>query len=393
MTPTQARTATRWWGKRLCSTHQGRSARTRYEWDAGDGRGRDATADPIVRVTYDEPGLYRAFLAVFDDLGRRRVDTVNIRVTDPLVHSPRRSGSVAVWPEREEVAVVSPDSGELVVFRYASDRFALVQRIAVPADPRTVTVWDDAWAVVCQGGGAVARVRVDGTVETLGMGPARPFGAIAIDGEGLFVTLAATGEVARIESTAGGLTETARFAAGPDPRGIALLPDARIVVTRWRSPDEGGELRAMALDGTESETLVLAFDPQPSSDTESGGVPSYLEQALVSPTGRLLVVPSLQAAIGEGSFVSPRPLTHETTVRAAISFVELPDGTEAFTRRKLFDDRGFASAGVFSSRGDFLYLAMRGARSIERRDVLAGLAGRDHSGCGVCAAGARPEPR
>ena len=37
---------------------------------------------------------------------------------------------------------------------------------------------------------------------------------------------------------------------------------------------------------------------------------------------------------------------------------------------KLFEDRGFAAAGVFSSRGDLLYVAMRGSRTVERRDLL-----------------------
>jgi hypothetical protein len=84
------------------------------------------------------------------------------------------------------------------------------------------------------------------------------------------------------------------------------------------------------------------------------------------------VVPSLQAAIGEGLYRSPRPLTFETTVRAALSYLDPASGAEDFERRKLFDDRGLASAGAFSRRGDYLYLAMRGGRAIERIDVLTG---------------------
>ncbi|MCZ7679484.1 MAG: hypothetical protein M5U28_12265 [Sandaracinaceae bacterium] len=83
-------------------------------------------------------------------------------------------------------------------------------------------------------------------------------------------------------------------------------------------------------------------------------------------------MPSLQAAIGEGLFVSPRPLTFETTVRAALSYLDPASGAEDFARRKLFDNRGFAAAGVFSSHGDYLYLALRGSRGVERIDALTG---------------------
>jgi hypothetical protein len=157
-----------------------------------------------------------------------------------------------------------------------------------------------------------------------------------------------------------------------DARGVAALPDGRIAVTRWRSPDGGGEIAVFAPATSDIALWRLAVDERPGSDTESGGVPSYLEQLVVSPIGDLAVVPSLQAAIGEGLFRSPRPLTHETTVRAIVSFIDLASGVEDFDARKLFDDRGFASAATFSSRGDFAFIAMRGDRGVERFDVLTG---------------------
>ena len=43
------------------------------------------------------------------------------------------------------------------------------------------------------------------------------------------------------------------------------------------------------------------------SDTETGGVPSYLEQLLVSPTGFEAAVPSLQANFGQGRYLSCLP--------------------------------------------------------------------------------------
>lgn len=339
---------------------------SQYLWAFGDGRGWDAPrAEASAEVAYDEPGRHRAVLTVSDAAGRRRTASWLVTVTHPRVHTPRQSGSVAVDGEAGEVAVVSPDSDELAVFDYAGGELALVRRFATADEPRTVARWDDRWAVVCQAAGVV-QLFGDGDVEEIALPRAsRPFGAAANEGA-LVVSLQATGELARI--TPGGAVTIE--AAIEDARGVAILPDGRVAVSRWRSPDERAEIAV--LGGAAPERWTLAYDPQPGSDTESGGVPSYLAELLVSPTGRVAVVPSLQAAIGEGLFRGPRPLTFETTVRAALSYLDPVSGAEDFERRKLFDDRGLASAGAFSSRGDYLYLAMRGARAIERIDVLTG---------------------
>lgn len=336
-----------------------------YQWAFGDGRGWDAPrSEPRAEVRYDEPGRYRAVLTVSDAAGRRRTASWLVTVTHPIVHAPMQSSSVAIDPDASEVAVVSPDSDELSIFDV--DDLTLVARHSTCASPRTAARWRGAWAVVCQAADAVQVVEREGPGRTVALPRAsRPFGVVATR-DALYVSLQATGELARIDEA---LTVTIEPAI-EDARGVAILPDGRVAVTRWRSPDERAEVAI--LGGEERELWTLAFDPQPGSDTESGGVPSYLEQVAVSPTGRVAFVPSLQAAIGEGLTRSGRPLTFETTVRAVLSVIDPVSGEEDFDRRKLFDDRGFASAAAFTSRGDYLYVAMRGSRAVERIDVLTG---------------------
>lgn len=340
-----------------------------FEWALGDGRVLEPSAEPVARVRYEAPGRYRAVLTVRDAIGRRRTASWLVTVTEPLTHVPRQSGSVAVDPERSLVAVVSPDSDELAIFDFAASPPALVRRHATAREPRTVTTWNGRWAVVCQAAAVVQLFDADGEdppIEIAMPYASRPFGAAA-RGDVLFVALQATGELARIDAS----FAVTRRAAIEDARGVAVLPDGRVAVTRWRSPDEEAQIAVLDDAGTR-EVWTLAYDPQPGSDTESGGVPSYLDQLLVSPTGTLAVVPSLQAAIGEGLYRSSRPLTFQTTVRAALSYLDPRSGAEDFERRKLFDNRGFAAAGAFTSRGDYLYVAMRGSRAIERIDVLSG---------------------
>ena len=78
----------------------------------------------------------------------------------------------------------------------------------------------------------------------------------------------------------------------------------------------------------------------------------------------------------EGAYRSGDPLVHDTTIRAVVSQIDLSldvpgsPGLERFDARRQLDNRGFAAAGVFSSRGDYLFVATRGSRSVERIDFL-----------------------
>ncbi|HJL27138.1 MAG TPA: hypothetical protein RMH80_33275, partial [Polyangiaceae bacterium LLY-WYZ-15_(1-7)] len=251
---------------------------------------------------------------------------------------------------------------------------SVARRVDTPAGPRTVSVWEREgalWlAVPCQDAARLLLVEVDGEGRHELALPAasRPFGAVSL-GDALYVSLQATGELAEVRFEGGAPRVARRLPALPDARGVARTPDGRLAVTRWRSPDDAAEIALVDVATGAVERTSLAFDPQPSNDSESGGLPSYLEQVLFSPTGREAAVPSLQANIGEGTWRSERPLSFETSVRGVVSFLGA-DLEEDFEARKQFDNRGFAAAGVWSSRGDYLFLATRGHRSVERLDAF-----------------------
>jgi len=353
---------------------------TRYQWTFGDGTRWDAPRDtPIADVTYTRPGRFSAVVQVFDGTGRRRSDTAVITVTWPHDFVPSSSGTVTRVRDADRVAVVSSDSNELVLVDWdASAIFTVRARVATAVEPRNVLDAGDGWLVVpCDRGAAVSFIRGDGSgarVDVAMPRGSRPFAAARV-GERVYVTLNATGELAvlALDAAGGGPRLVTRIAAIADARGVAALRDGRLGVTRWRSPETGAELAIVDPSGARAtETITLAVDPQIASDTEIGGVPSYLQQLVVSPTGREAALPSLQTALLEGSYRSGRPLTFETTLRSVISYVDLLSGLERVDDRKQLDNRGFASAAAFTSRGDFLFVADRGARTVERIDALTG---------------------
>jgi PKD repeat protein len=350
-----------------------------YAWNAGDGGGTSEPGpDPTVSVTYDTPGRYPAVLTVYGEGGEQLSDQIVVTVTEVPSHAPVQSGSIVAIPGDEAVAVVSPDSDELVIIGRdeAGDGFSVRDRWDTCDGPRTVARVGDRFAVACPEAHAV---------QILGAAPpqtialprgTRPYGVIAT-GDTLWVSLPATGRLARIDASVEPPVIVAEHVAIDDARGVATLPDGRIAVSRWRSRDDVAELALVdpEADPTASpEIVTLAFDPKDASDTEAGGIPSYLDQILVSPIGREIAIPSLQANIGQGEYVDGNALTFETTLRGVVSYVDLGGAAplEVFEARKHFDNRGFMAAGVFSSRGDWLFVADRGSRAIVRVDRFTG---------------------
>ncbi len=350
-----------------------------YQWDFGNGeRWPEPRAEAAGTMTYAAPGRYHAVLTVFDGSGDRDSDEVTISVTWPPAFTPRQSGTIVALPGGG-AAVASTDANELVVLNLVSYPPPLwaVTRIPVCQGPATVARWGDHLALPCPDADAVTIVDADGgnpQVVDLPWG-SRPFGAVQAPNGALYVSLQGSGALAILDLDVGNAAFVAGFISGvDDARAVALLPDGRIAVARWRSPDGRGliSLVSPAPPGGAIEEIELAFDPQISSDTEIGGVPALLDQVLVSPTGREAAVPSLMANTTDGLFRNGRPLTFETLVRAAVSYVDLDTRSEVFERRKQFDNRGRATAGAWSARGDYLYVVMPGNRGVSRVDVLAG---------------------
>lgn len=340
-----------------------------YTWDFGDGtRWEDDRDTPVAEVTYAAPGRYRATLTAVGSDGTRRTDVAIVSVTLPATHTPAQSNTIL--NDGEGVAVLVPDAGEIVRVQPSVTPdgvdFAVVERIPTCRDAARIAALDGAFITTCPHADRV--VVSDGADLDLRYG-ARPFGVIAV-GQRLYVTLQGTGELLHIERQGEDLTIVQRWPALPDARGLAALPDGRVVVTRWRSVD--GEGRAVAIDPTDGARTEwsLANDPQGASDTEIGGVPSYLDQPLVAPTGAEVAFGSLQANLAHGPLFDEEEPAFDTVLRAVVSFVDPDANTEDFEARKQFDGRGFASAGVYTERGDFLFLAMRGSRVIERLDRL-----------------------
>lgn len=363
-----------------------------FSWDFGDGSApTPRSEDPTATYSYASPGRDGALLTAWNAAGEPRTAAALITVTEVPTHTPHVAATVQSLGEG--AVVLSPDSDELIVVGGAPD-FEVLARHPTCDEPRTSSLQPPAVAgtaathvwVACRG--AVDRVeRIElatGAREGVDLPRgSRPYAALQLGAslddplaDSVWVSLQGLGQLARVDldGTGAPVAVAERIDVLPDVRGLAALPNGQLGMTRWRSPDAEGQWAQFdPATGVSSVGLHgLAYDPVAASDTRSGGVPSYLDQLLVSPIGDQIAIPTLQANFAQGAFVNGESLAFDRSVRATVAYADWPGGAERFESRKQFDDRGLASAGVHSSRGDYLFLAMRGARAIERVDTFNG---------------------
>lgn len=344
----------------------------RYRFDLGDGREIEDD-DGALDATWDTPGRYSVVVTVEGAEGGSRTAGAVVAITERPTHAPRQSGTIARL-ESGHFAVVEPDADAVTIAALSvNGELTLETRFSPCEQPRTVSTyrWNDREELAITCADSVVLTTPDGGDSfTIAM-PAntRPHAALGL-AESVWVSLQGTGELAEVALATRTLVRRVPVIA--DARALALLPGDRVAVSRWRSPDSGAEIALFDPATDAVEVVTLQVDPQAGSDTENGGVPSYLDAILVSPIGDRILIPSLQANYAEGRFLTGTDLRSETTVRAVISVLELVDGTwtERFESRRQLDNRGLLSSGVLSARGDTLFVAARGARVVERIDEL-----------------------
>ena len=285
-------------------------------------------------------------LTSFASDGRRQSDIVLVTVHHPLLESPPVfSSTIAV--ETDYVWTVFEEGGLL-------SRIALSERTLTEIDvctyPRTLALTEKTVGVACQTPAQLVLVdKTDLSITRIDLPEnSAPYG-VAAQNDSWWLTLSATGQIASYRN---GTLELIDIA--PDLRGISILSDDAIATTRWRSPAEGGEVHIWR--DQEHSKIDIAIDFNGDSDNTTGGIPNLLEVPVPSPDGRSLVIPMLHTNTLRGLYQNGQWQSHETSLRAILASISLEDDTEAANDRKHFDERGRASAAVFSPLGNYLFV-------------------------------------
>ncbi len=337
-------------------------------WSAWSG---SATANH----TYLSAGRPRVLAQVRDAAGNIVTNSLRLLViTAPVGPLPTQSSTLAIGDDAgtRRVWSVNPDSNTVTVINAITG--AKEAEYAVGVNPRNIArdVNGRYW-VTCHGSDEIRVLNADGTPHTtitLAYGSA-PFGiAASPNGTLLYVTLDGAGSVQRYSAAspnAAPLTTT-----GLDtPRALAISADgSRVLVTRFLSPELQAEIREF----TAALSLTRTFTLSSANDTDGGdrasGVPNYLAGIAISPDGTRAAIVGKQDNILRGTLFGVGDLTHETTVRAVISFLNLTTNAEIPNSRRDFDNSESPSAVAYTPLGDTLLIAHQGNNRIVGMDAL-----------------------
>lgn len=344
-----------------------------------DGTWSDWNVSSSASHAYANEGRPQILVQVRDTSGALATDAFRPLVIQPSPGPyPTQSSTMAVGddPAGRRLWVVNPDADTVSVLDPVSG--AKLSEHPVGSNPRNIARdGNGRYWVSCHLSDEILVLNPDGTTHTaisLDFGAA-PFGVCASpDGEQIFVTLYGSGHLQRYQADAPSASPVTQSTFAT-PRAIAVSGNGeRVLVTRFISPDQEGLVGEFAgtqpaLDSVRTFTLKCAI--QGDGGDRASGVPNYLTGIAISPDGTRASVVSKQDNIQRGLFYGVPDLTHETTVRAVVSFLDLDANEEILNLRKDFDNSDSPSAVAYTPMGDTVLVALQGNNRVVGIDTLS----------------------
>ncbi len=370
-----------------------------YRWNFGDGsESTTFSPEPTASHTFSKPGRYTITLSiktqdVYGDestLDYQFVQLVFIYQTSRL----RPAVSMSVIYEKsttiDRLWNVNPDNNTVTAFHPLMH--TKIAEIRVGKQPRSLakktsdgTIW-----VANKDSATISIIDPDQlkVIEELPLPPAsQPHGLIFSPTDHFaYVTLEATNKLIQIDSDSKKITKT--LDVGSYPRHLSISADGQLIyISRYITPPlpgeesvdpkieingkhYGGELIIVDVNSFSiKNTIILKHSERVDSARGARGIPNYLGSVAISPDGSTAWIPSKQDNIKRGTFRDGKRLTHDTVVRSISSRIDLINETEQTQKRVDHDNAGIASAAIYGSYGNLVFIALEGSREIEVIDA------------------------
>jgi YVTN family beta-propeller protein len=347
---------------------------------------------PEATHTYAETGRYRVFAEVRDADGNIVNSTFRVLVSNPppaATSAPTQSSTLAIGddPAGRRLWVVNPDSDTVTVLDAATGAKRAEHSTGPGSNPRSIARDNQGrYWVTCHRTDQILVFNHDGTIaHTLGQNNGLPYGsapygiAPSPDGQSLFVTLHGSARLLRYSAASPATAPTSINTPFPTPRALAVANNGnggqRILVTRFLSADQQGQIGDFTFTASPAalaSTRVIPLDYAYTTDggDRAAGVPNHLAAIAISPDGTRAAVVSKQDNVHRGTFYGVGALTHETTLRAVVSFIDLSTHAEIRHTRRDFDNSADPSALTYSPLGDTLFIALQGNDQVVGLDAL-----------------------
>jgi streptogramin lyase len=332
----------------------------KFRWNFGDGTGiSDPTSDPQASHTYQAPGHYTIIVQGSDDAAGTSAVVVQTAANPITPNAPHNSTTILYDAARHRVWNVNPDSDSVS----ATDATTLTRVFEKPVgdEPHSIAQAPDGslWVTNQKSDEVVVLDPDSGTVNTrIALAYASQPRTIAFGPTGkAYVSLSATGKLVEIDATSRQVTR--EVALGPTPAGVSVDANGRIFVTRFLSPVDHGEVWVVAPDTfTLVNTITLAFDVGPDSQSSGRGVPNYVSSIAISPDGTQAWVSAKKDDVARGIQRDGQPMTSDNFTRSAVCTIDLKTEKEVLEKRQDMDNRSMPVAVAFSPVGDYAFVSV-----------------------------------
>ncbi|MGL4398382.1 MAG: LamG-like jellyroll fold domain-containing protein [Luteolibacter sp.] len=340
-----------------------------------DGTWSAWSASATAQHIFANAGRSRVLAQTRDSTGSVVTNSLALLIITPPPAGPRptQSATLAVGDDAGLRCVwsVNPDANTVTVTDATTG--AKIAEHAVGGNPRSIARDSDGrYWITCFASDEIRILNGDGTLHqtiALEYGDG-PFGIVpSPDGAFMYVTLYTSGRLHRYPVASPAAAPLAATGLNT-PRAIAISADGgRVFVTRFISPELQGEVAefSAALDFTRGFPLALANTLD--GGDRAAGVPNYLAGIAISPDGTRAAVVSKQDNTLRGEAFGVGDLTHETTVRSVISFLDLANNQEVRNARRDFDNSDSPTAVAYTPLGDTLLVTLQGNNTLVGMDA------------------------
>jgi DNA-binding beta-propeller fold protein YncE len=344
-----------------------------YSWDFGDGSPvTPFSSTSTASHTYTSAGHFPAKVTVSNGTAQSNSSFTQTIHHPATATKPSASSTIILDALRNRVWTVNPDTDTVTAINAANNTKFLERPVG--KNPRTLAQAPDGsiW-VVNQADATISILDRDSgnTLQTITLTPgSQPYGVVfSPDGASAYVSTQGTGQLIRLNPSTRAVSSTLNL--NFPLRGLAVSSNSsRVFVTRFISPANQGEVVEVSASGFNvTRTFSLALDPGPDGNVAGRGVPNYLSALAVSPDGRQARVPSKKDNTSRGTFRDGLALNFESTVRTIVSQLDLLNNTAPLAARIDFNDRDMANAVVFSTLGDYVFVATQGTNTVEVLDA------------------------
>ena len=353
-----------------------------YRWRFGDGSSATSwTTSPTARHTYASPGHYSAVVQARVRIAEGQYETTaatrNLVVssTASLPERDLRSTPIALDSSARVVWNVNPDSDTVTLIN--ADSLSIIREIQTARRPTSVAIdgqgrgWitaedSDQVQVFTRDGQLVQRI-------FLNRGSRPTAVVITPDGKTAFVAEYAAGRVRRFD------TETYQTAGvvdvGPTPKALALTTQGELYVSRFISPDDGGQVHRVTTGSTLSRTHTISL-PLDSTTVDNGaaarGLPNYVGGFGVAPGEATIWYTAKKDNILRGERRDGLPRAHDAIVRTLVGVVDVAGRAEQVSRRVDIDDSNMPSSVAISPFGAHAFVTLQGNNRVSVLDVRSG---------------------